>query len=157
MRGQKAKAKVDYDLDDNVPAYKYIGKHGFWAPWEELIQFGEVVQLDETIEPNDDFEPLNDKARDMMNKFFDKLDACAELKAQKDGKSFAKRPRRFNDEYEMPSEVNRKIQLTRDGPGIPLMGAKKRGRPPGRKVTVGQEIPQTTREEFGNPGSQIPG
>ena len=158
MKAQRARQKIDYDLDDNVPAYKYIGRHGFWAPWEELIQFGEVIQLDEAIEPCEDFEPLNEKARAAMNKFFDKLDAAAEAKAQKDGKSFAKRPRNFNDEYEMPTEINRKIQVTRDGPGIPLMGAKKRGRPPGRKVTRDSdiEIPQTTREEFGNQGSQIP-
>lgn len=153
----KAKRKVEYDLDDSIPAYKYIGKKGFFAPWEELIQFGEVIQLDESIEPNEDFEPLNDKALAMMNKFFDKLDACSEAKAKADGKSFAKRARSFNGDYEMPTEINRKVQLTRDGAGVPLMGAKKRGRPLGKKIGGGsEEIPQTTREAFGNPGSQIP-
>jgi hypothetical protein len=70
----KAKRRQEYDLDDEIPAYKYVGSKGFWAPWEELIVSGEVIQLDENIEPCEDFEPLNDKARMMMNKFFDKLD-----------------------------------------------------------------------------------
>lgn len=158
MRVARPKQKPEFDIDPTVPCYKYIGTKGFLSPEDELIMAGTpqaVFYLDESIEPNEDFEPMNEKAREMMNKFFDKLDKFAAEKAAKDGKSFAKRPRRFNDEYEMPTEEGRKIQVVKDGPGVPLMGAKKRGRPKLTKV-VADAVPETSREGFGNPGSQIP-
>ena len=114
-----------------------------------------VFYLDESIEPNEDFEPMNELARNKMNELFDKIDRCSAEKAAKDGKAFAKRPRNFNGGYDMPTEDGRKIQVVRDGPGIPLMGARKRGPSKIRKVRE-EGVPETTREGFGNPASVIP-
>lgn len=158
MRIARPKQKPEFDIDQTVPCYKYIGSKGFLSPEDELIMANTpqaVFYLDESIEPNEDFEPMNDLARKMMNKFFDKLDQCAEDRAKKDGKSFAKRARNFNGDYEMPSEDGRKIQVIKDGAGVPLMGAKKRGRPKLTKVNA-DAVPETGREAFGNQAGQIP-
>jgi hypothetical protein len=158
MKVARPKQKPEYDIDPSVPCYKYIGSKGFLSPEDELIMANtpqSVFYLDESIEPNEDFEPMNELARKKMNEFFDKLDRHAELNAKATGKSFAKRSRNFNGDYDMPSEDGRKIQMVRDGAGVPLMGAKKRGRPKLNKV-VQEEVPQTTREEFGNQAGQIP-
>lgn len=158
MKVVKAKKRAEFDIDPDVPCYKYIGTKGFFSPDDELIMANTpqaVFYLDESVEPNEDFEPMNEKACALMNKFFDKLDKSAADKAAKDGKSFATRPRNFNGEFQMPTEDGRKIQVLKDGPGVPLMGAKKRGRPKLVKVNA-DPVPETSREGFGNPGGQIP-
>jgi hypothetical protein len=107
------------------PLYKYVGKKGFFAPNDELISFGTQFYLDESVEPNEDFEPLNKTAREAMIRFYDKLDAGAREKAARDGKHFAPMPRKLGNEYVMPKESDRKVQIVRGGEGVSVLGVSK--------------------------------
>lgn len=139
MLAPRPKQKIDYDIDPNTPCYKYVGKKGFWTSEDELLEFGTVFYLDG--EPTTDFEPLNDLARKNMNEFFDKLERHSSLKAAKDGKSFAPLPRNFNKEFELPSENTRTVQLVKDGPGVPLLGTKHKGRKPKVRKVQEESVP----------------
>lgn len=145
MLAPRPKQRVEYDIDPTVPCYKYVGKKGFWTPEDELLGFGELFYMEG--EPNTDLEPMNELARKNLNDFYDKLERFSAAKAKKDGKSFAPLPRNFNKEFELPSEDSRKVQLVKDGPGVPLLGAKRRGRPP--KV---RKLQSETLPDMGGPG-----
>ena len=96
---------------------------------------GDIVSWDR--EPNKEMEPLNDLAREATNAFFDKLDACGKEASAKNGMKYIPMRRPVEEEIAMTNSANRRVEIIKGDGGVPIMGAKKRGRPALQKLNVG--------------------
>lgn len=132
-------------ITNEKPAYRVLDERGLFAD-DQLWLAGSVIYYED--EPNEDMEPLNEKAREAMKIYIEKLDACAEEVAKKTGKRFVARSRNLEDAMNDIREDTRRVSLVQDGKdgGVPIMGAKRRGRPKITKVGAA-ETPETGGRE----------
>ena len=136
-------------IPSDRPAYRILT--AFWGPDDHLYQEGDCIFFDG--EPNEDMEPLNELARDRLNAFFDKLDNHARKLAEKAGKEYTGRPRleaALATARELANAEARQVQLVKDGPGVPLMGAKNKDVPAIGKLDA-SDTPETGRRGPGRP------
>lgn len=96
---------------------------------------GDIVSWDR--EPNKEMEPLNEMAKEATNAFFDKLDACGQASSAKNGMKYVPMRRPVEEEIAMTNSANRRVEIIKGDGGVPIMGAKKRGRPSLQKLNIG--------------------
>lgn len=132
-------------ITNDKPAYRILAERGFFAD-DTLWQAGVVIYYED--EPNEEMEPLNDKAREIMKEYLMKLDTFAEEVAKKTGKRFMGRAKTLDEALDNVREDARRVSLVQDGKdgGVPIMGAKRRGRPRITKVGA-EEVPETGGRE----------
>ena len=114
-------------IPQDRPVYRILNEQGFYGPNDTLFQEGEIIVYDDT--PNEDMEPMNELARVALEKYIDTLEESARVVAEKNGRSYAGRPRSKNEMLEFASQDARRLQTIGNQGGVPIMGAKKRGRP----------------------------
>lgn len=142
---QVRQAQQPLVVTNDRPAYRVLDERGLFAD-DTLWPAGSVIYFDD--EPNEELEPLNEKARDVMRAYIQKLDAYAEDVAKKTGKRFIGRSRNLEDAMNDLREDSRRVSLVQDGKdgGVPIMGAKRRGKPKISKVGA-PEVPETGGRE----------
>ncbi len=95
---------------------------------------GDIVTWQE--EPNKEMEPLNQLAKDATNTFFDSREKLAIEAAAKKGMRYIPLRRPIEEERELNTSEARRVELIKGDGGIPVMGARKRGRPKAAKVEI---------------------
>ena len=103
---------------------------------------GDIVSWDR--EPNKEMEPLNDMAKVMTSEFFDQLDALGTAASAKNGMKYVPLRRPVEEDKAMNSAASRRVEIIKGDGGVPIMGAKKRGRPAVQKLNVGIPKPEQT-------------
>ena len=102
---------------------------------EDTMYFeGQMVYWDE--EPNSEMEPLNDLARKASKKFFDERDELGKLASASKNRLYVNLQRPFTDDPEKNTLQNRRPELKRGDGGVPVMGARKRGRPKVERINT---------------------
>lgn len=95
---------------------------------------GDIVTWQE--EPNKEMEPLNDLAKKATNAFFDDREALAKAASAAKGTKYIALRRPIEEERELNNSESRRVELIKGDGGIPVMGARKRGRPKAEKVQL---------------------
>lgn len=98
---------------------------------------GDIVSWDR--EPNKEMEPLNDMAKVMTSEFFDKLDELGKEASAKNGMKYVPLRRPVEEDKAMNSAANRRVEIIKGDGGVPIMGARKRGRPAVQKLNIGAQ------------------
>lgn len=101
---------------------------------------GDIVSWDR--EPNKEMEPLNDMAKVMTSEFFDKLDSLGKEASAKNGMKYVPLRRPVEEDKAMNTSASRRVEIIKGDGGVPIMGAKKRGRPAVQKLNVGVQKPE---------------
>lgn len=132
-------------ITNDKPAYRVLAERGLFAD-DTLWPAGSVIYFED--EPNEEMEPLNEKAREALKVYLIKLDDLAEEVAKKTGKRFMGRARTLDEALDNAREDAKRVSLVQDGKdgGVPIMGAKRRGRPRISKVGT-EETPETGGRE----------
>jgi len=78
------------EIKSDRPAYRVLASAGFYAD-DKLWEEGDTLYFDG--EPNEDLEPLNNKAKEKLTIYIEKLDDLARKAAEKLGRPFVGRPR----------------------------------------------------------------
>ena len=117
------KKEVLPDIPQDRPVYRILNEQGFYAPNDRLYQAGEFVALWDV--PNEDMEPMNELAREALDKYIDTLEASAKLVAEKNGRAYSGRPRSKEEMIDAANIDARRAQTVGMGDkGVPIMGAK---------------------------------
>ncbi len=87
----------------------------------------ELVYWDE--EPNKEMEPLNDLAKAASKAFFDDREELAKIASMKKGVRYIPLRRPVEEERELNTAEARRVEIIKGDGGVPVMGARKRGRP----------------------------
>lgn len=103
------------------PAYRLL--EPFFGPNDHKYEEGDCITFTGT--PNEHMEPLNEPARKALRAYVEMLDERAREYAEKNGRSFVRRARSIDDALADITADARRIALTKDGPGVPLQGARK--------------------------------
>lgn len=128
------------ELDNDKAAYRVNAERGFFCD-DHLWPAGSIIYFEG--EPNEEMEPLNDKAKEIMMAYLTKLDGFAAEVAKQTGKKFLARTKSLEEAMNDLREQTRRIELVQGDGGVPIMGAKRRGRP--KAVKVGDEaVPETS-------------
>lgn len=130
-------------IPQDVPVFRILDPAGFFGPDDHLYSEGDLVAL--LDEPNEQMEPVNDLAKKAMTAYLEKLDDAARAYAEKMGRPYNGRPRSFDEAVATLTADARRVQRVEGDGGIPLQGAKKRGRPRAHKVEI-EQTPETTRK-----------
>ncbi len=118
-------------VNQDRPAYRIL-KPCFL---DDIMFFeGQLVYWDE--EPNKEMEPLNELAKDAMNAFFDDREALAKAASLAKGMKYIALRRPIEEERELNNADARRVELIKGDGGIPVMGARKRGRPKAQAIEV---------------------
>ena len=88
---------------------------------------GELVYWDE--EPNKEMEPLNDLAKKATNAFFDSREELAKAHSAAKGNKYIPLRRPIEEERDFNSAEARRVEIIKGDGGVPVMGARKKGRP----------------------------
>ena len=88
---------------------------------------GELVYWDE--EPNKELEPLNDLAKAATEAFFDGREVLAKAASAAKGTRYIPLRRPIEEERELNTADARRVEIIKGDGGVPVMGARKRGRP----------------------------
>lgn len=131
--------KSDPVIPQDRPVYRILAEKGFFGPDDTLHPEGEVIVLWDT--PNEDMEPMNQMATDIFEKYIDTLEESAKLVAESNGRYFSGRSRNKEDLIANASADARRVQIIQNGPGTPIMGARKDSDTRIQKVGP-QEIPE---------------
>lgn len=118
------RAYVTPAVGNDRPAYRIL-KECFLD--DRMCFPDELVYWDE--EPNKEMEPLNDLAKDASRKFFDGREALAVAHSAAKGVKYIPGARPFDEQRELATADARRVELIKGDGGIPVMGARKRGRP----------------------------
>lgn len=110
-------------IPSDKPAYRILAVEGFFGPDDHLYREGDCIVFDGI--PNEDMEPLNEPAKEKLRAYSDMLDEEGRKVAEKNGRKFAARTRNLDGLVATATADARAVQLIKDGPGVPLMGAKK--------------------------------
>ncbi len=111
------------------PAYRIL-KECFL---DDVMYFeGQMVYWDE--EPNKEMQPLNDLAQKAIDAFFDSREELARQKSAANGMKYIPLRRPVSEERELNTAESRRVELVRGDGGIPVMGARKRGRPRAERI-----------------------
>ncbi len=115
----------------DVPCYRIL-KPCFL---DDIMFFeGDIVTWRE--EPNKEMEPLNDLAKEATNAFFDSREELAKIASAKKGTKYIPLRRPIEEERELNTAEARRVELIKGDGGVPVMGARKRGRPAAEKLTL---------------------
>lgn len=126
-------------IKNDRPAYRVLNEPGLFAG-DTLWPAGSVIYYDDT--PNEEMEPLNDLARDRMREYLTFLNECAAEVAKQSGKRLIGGRKNIEEAMNDLREDTRRMELVKGDGGVPIMGAKKRGRP--RVQKVGEpDVPET--------------
>lgn len=96
---------------------------------------GDIVTWQE--EPNKEMEPLNDIAKAATKEFFDDREKLAKAASAVKGTRYIPLRRPVEEERELNTLESRRVELIKGDGGVPVMGARKRGRPKAVKVDLG--------------------
>lgn len=88
---------------------------------------GDIVTW--TEEPNSEMEPLNDLAREAMDEFFDKCEEFGRAASAVKGMLYVALQRPTQEKRDINSSERRRVEIIKGDGGIPVMGARKVGRP----------------------------
>lgn len=124
-------------IPQDRPVYR-IGMGKFFGPDDTLYLEGSVIAFDD--EPNTEMTPLNALAEAKYAAYLKKLDDLAKAAAEKAGKAFTSQFDAWENARKIMTDESKKVQVIGAPEQVPLMGAKKRGRPPIERV----ELPQPT-------------
>lgn len=125
-------------IPQDRPVYR-IGSGQFFGPDDCLYPEGSVIAWDEI--PNQEMEPLNALAQEKMRAYLAHLDAEGRKVAEKMGKSYTNLGDAYENSISLAKEEGKKVQLIGGKEQVPLMGAKKRGRPSVQKIELEQAAP----------------
>lgn len=95
---------------------------------------GDIVTWGE--EPNKEMEPLNELAKQATRDFFDDREKLAKAASAAKGTRYIPLRRPIEEERELNTSEARRVELIKGDGGIPVMGARKRGRPKVERVEV---------------------
>lgn len=102
---------------------------------DDVMYFeGDIVTWLE--EPNKEMEPLNDLAKEATNAFFDNRQELSERASKAKGRKYAPLRRPIEEAKALNTLEARRVELIKGDGGIPVMGARKRGRPKAEKLEV---------------------
>lgn len=127
-------------IANHRPAYRVLAPAGFFGPDDHLYAEGSIIYFDD--DPNEEMEPMNDLARERQAAYFAHLDELGRKAAEKMGRVYAGRPKTLDDAIAIASQDKRRVQLVDGDGGVPLMGAKRRGRPRIERVDA-EPAPET--------------
>lgn len=125
-------------ISPDRPAYRVVGKRGFFGPDDVLYEQGSAIYLDS--EPTLDLEPLNDMALQAKREFLQKLDDEGKKVSALTGKSYRSYSDAFENARALATKEAKQVEVVGYNEQVPLMGAKKRGRPKVEKVSTGAEL-----------------
>ncbi len=112
------------NLGNDRPAYRILKE----CYLDDRMCFpDELVYWDE--EPNKEMEPLNDLAKAATKAFFDDREVLAKAASLKKGTRYIPLRRPVEEERELNNAESRRVEIIKGDGGVPVMGARKRGRP----------------------------
>jgi hypothetical protein len=121
-------------IPQDVPCYRILAGKGVFL--DDFMFFeGDIVTWPD--EPNKEMEPLNDLAREATTAFFDERERLAQIASAAKGTRYIPLRRPIEEEREMNSADARRVELIKGDGGVPVMGARKKGRPKVEKVDMG--------------------
>lgn len=113
-----------FSIPQDRPVYRVLNPAGFFGPDDHLYPEGAVIVF--LDEPNEEFEPMNQMAKDEVDKYLNKLDDFAKEVATKNGRQFASRPRTLDGVIAVASQDARRVSLVPGDGGVPLMQGEKK-------------------------------
>lgn len=120
-------------IPQDRPCYRILDGRGVFL--DDVMFFpGDIVIWDE--EPNKEMEPLNDLARGATDAFFDDREELAKAASLKKGMRYIPLRRPIEDDRMLNSSESRRVELVKGDGGVPVMGARKRGRPKAERVNI---------------------
>ena len=131
------------------PAYRILNPTGFFGPDDHLYSEGDCIVFEGI--PNEEMEPLNALARERLEAYSEALDDGARKVAEKNGREYTPRPRTMEGNIDLATADARRPQLIQGGPGVPIMGGKKRNAPYTQKLTDDAPPDQGNRRGPGRP------
>lgn len=145
-------------MADDKPRYRILNSPGFFAEDDTLYPPGtEIVYLGT---PNEHMEPLNEAAREAVDKYQAELDAGYAAKAAANGRPIGIRPRdlgeQIDDQRADQKARERKVYPVA-GEKIPPMGSMTKRRGPAKNI-VSAKVPKPTGKQEAKvitPGSVI--
>lgn len=100
---------------------------------DDVMYFeGQMIYWDE--EPNKEMEPLNDLAQKEIDKFFDAREELAKQKSASNGMKYIPLRRPVQEDRERNNAESRRPEIVKGDGGVPVLGARKRGRPKAEKI-----------------------
>jgi len=118
-------------IPQDVPCYRILEGKGCFL--DDIMFFpGDIVTW--TEEPNKEMEPLNELAKKAMNAFFDDREKLAKAASAAKGMRYIPLRRPIEEERELNTSEARRVELIKGDGGVPVMGARKRGRPKANKL-----------------------
>jgi hypothetical protein len=124
MSPMPPKAYVQPQVSNERPAYRIL-KECFL---DDVMFFpDQLVYWDE--EPNKEMEPLNDLAKAATKAFFDSREELAKQASAVKGTRYIPLRRPVEEERELNTAESRRVEIIKGDGGVPVMGARKRGRP----------------------------
>lgn len=120
-------------IPQNVPCYRIL-KPCFL---DDTMYFeGDIITWAE--EPNSEMEPLNGLADDAVNAFYDKCEKLGKEASEKRGTLYVALHRPSSEKRSNATSESRRVEVIKGDGGVPVMGSRKRGRPPlAQKVDMG--------------------
>lgn len=106
---------------------------------DELLPVGTIFAWDD--EPNQDMHPMNPLAADKLRAYLQKLDDLGRAAAEKAGRSYVSLADAHENSIALAKQDAKKVQILNGKETVPLLGSKKRGRPPIQRVEVNAEAP----------------
>lgn len=146
-------------MADDKPRYRILNSPGFFAEDDTLYPPGtEIVYLGT---PNEHMEPLNDAAREAVDKHTAYLDQCYAEKMHANGRAVGVRPRELGDQIaeasaEAREKRERKVYPTAGQP-IPPMGNMSKRKGPAKNIVSAKTPKPAGKQEAKviTPGASI--
>ncbi len=129
MSPMPPRAFAQPQVANDRPAYRIL-KECFL---DDVMFFpDQLVYWDE--EPNKEMEPLNELARAATNAFFDSREELAKAASLAKGNRYIPLRRPVEEERELNTAESRRVEIIKGDGGVPVMGARKRGRPKAQRI-----------------------
>lgn len=129
MSPMPPRAYAQPSVANDRPAYRIL-KECFL---DDIMFFpDQLVYWDE--EPNQEMEPLNELARDAHNKFLDKIEEAGQRASAAKGMLYVALKRPEGEARAMSTSESRRVEIIKGDGGVPVMGARKRGRPKAQRI-----------------------
>lgn len=124
MSPMPPRAYAQPNVGEDRPAYRIL-KECFL---DDVMFFpDQLVYWDE--EPNKEMEPLNALAKEATKAFFDNREELAKAASAVKGTRYIPLRRPVEEERELNTAESRRVEIIKGDGGVPVMGARKRGRP----------------------------
>lgn len=120
-------------IPQDVPCYRILEGKGVFL--DDVMFFpGDIVTWSE--EPNKEMEPLNDLAKEATKAFFDDREELAKAASLAKNMRYIPLRRPVEEERALNNSEARRVELIKGDGGVPVMGARKRGRPKAERVEM---------------------